>query len=103
MIAHIILLIIETIALFFQAFYFGRRQLSKVKILSLVLIFSPIVGIVLDGMYSSSGAILDINIYELIVAFIYCVFWWGLGYLLSFFVLIKETDIGKMRLVRVER
>ena len=100
MITHndIILFIILTIASFFQGFYFGRRQMLMVIITSLILLFSSLVFIMLNGVDTYSGTILDSNIYEFVIGIIYAAFWLGFGYVMSHLVSIKETDFGVKRI-----
>jgi hypothetical protein len=97
-----ILIVIGTIVLFFQGFYFGRWKMLGVVIASLILIFLSLVIMMVNGIYIYSGAILDTNIYKLVVATIYCAFWLGLGYVLGRNVVMKESYI-RVSIVNVER
>jgi len=42
------------------------------------------------------------TIYEVIVAIIYAASFLGFGYVMSHFVLVKETDIGKVKIIKIE-
>ena len=94
-----ILVLIGTILIFYQGFYLGRRQMIRVIIISLIILFSSIISIVLNGVY-----VLDekMTMYNIIVAIIYVAFWLGLGFVMSHFVLIKEGDIGKVKRMKID-
>lgn len=94
-----ILVLIGTILILLQGFYLGRRKMIRVIIISLMILFSSIISIVLNGVY-----ILDekMTMYNIIVAIIYVAFWWGLGFVMSHFVLIKEGDIGKVKRMKID-
>ena len=97
-----ILFVIMTIGLFFQGFYIGRRQMIRVAMASLTIILSTLTSVTLNGLYTYSGALLDINTYEAAVAIIYIAFWWGLGYFMSHLVLIKESNICKVERMKIK-
>jgi hypothetical protein len=97
-----IILLVTTIAIFCQGFYLGRRQMLRFGIASLTLLLLSITSITLNGLYTYSGAILDVNTYEAVVAIIYVAFWWGLGYFISHLVLIKENNICKVEIMKVK-
>lgn len=95
-----IIFVIVTIGIFFQGFYIGRRQITRFVIVSLILLLSFTVSIMKNGIYTYSGAILDVNIYDALIATIYVSFWWGFGFMISHFILITEKDIGKIKIKR---
>lgn len=76
-----ILFVITTVVLFLQGFYFGRKQILRLVIVSLMMLLSDLVSIMLNGMHTYSGAILDINIYEATVVVVYVFSFWGIGYM----------------------
>lgn len=84
-----IIFAIITIVTFLQGFYFGRRQLINVVIVSLIAILSSSVSIIIHGAYT-----LDYTMYEVIIVVIYVIFLWVLGFVISGFTVIKEGDIG---------
>ncbi len=94
-----ILVLIGTILIFSQGFYFGRRQMLRVMIISLIMIFLSMIGIVLNGVYTLDE---KMTMYKIIAAIIYVAFWWGLGFVMSHFVLIKEGDIGKVKRIKID-
>ena len=73
-----IIILIETIVIFFHGFYFGRRHTQMLLVTSLILLLSSLVSIILHGVYT-----IDFKIYEAIIVIIYIFFWWGLGYYIS--------------------
>lgn len=93
-----IIIVTGTIMLFFQGFYFGRRQMLRLLIISLVILLTSVVSIIINGVYT-----LDFTIHEVIIAIIYVSFWWGLGYVVSHVVVIKEGDIGKVKMLKVKK
>lgn len=101
-----ILFLIITAALFFQGFYFAKRQVWRVVIVSLMLIISDMVGIMLSGVYTLPDAILHTNIHDLAGPIIYVVFWWGLGYITGYItcrlILIRDGDIGEVKRIKLE-
>ena len=96
-----ILFVIITAVLFFQGFYFARKQLLRIVIVSLIMLISDIVSINLYGMHTLSGDIL-VNIHELATVIIYVIFLWGFGYFVGHFVLIRENDIGKVKRMKLD-
>lgn len=97
-----ILLVIVTTALFFQGFYVGRRQLLRFMIVSLIMLLSSLANIILNGVYTYSGAIFDMNMYQIVTVIVYLVSWWGLGYMVSHLVLVKDGDIGKVAIMKIK-
>ena len=87
---------ILTFCLFFQGFYFGRRQMWRVLIISLVLFVSSAISIVVHGIYT-----LDMTIYEIIMGAMYTILLWWIGYTMSHIIVIKETDIGKVERIHI--
>jgi hypothetical protein len=100
---EVILVVITTVVLFLQGFYFGKRQILRLVIVSLMLILFDLVSIVSSGVYTYSGAILNASKYQAAVAIIYVVFWWGLGYIASHLVLVREKDIGKVTILKIRQ
>jgi len=87
---------ILTFCLFFQGFYFGRRQMWRVLIISLVLLVSSAISIALHGIYT-----LDITIIEIIMGIMYALLLWWIGYTMSHIIVIKEADIGKVERIHI--
>jgi hypothetical protein len=98
----IILLTIVTISLFFQGFYVGRRQVVRFMIVSLMMLLSSLTSVAINGVYTYSGAIFDMNVYEIVTAIVYLVSWWGLGYMISHLVLVRDGDIGKVAIMKIK-
>ena len=97
-----ILFVISVISHFSLGFYLGRRNALGFLIASLVLFLSSLTSITLNGLYTYSGAILDVNVYEAVVAIIYIAFLWGLGYITSYFLLIKKDNICKVERMNIK-
>ncbi len=89
--------IIVSVCLFFQGFYFGRRQILRLSLISLVIVMSSMASIVIHGKYS-----LDETIYDVIVGIIYVYFLWGVGYMMSHIIEVKEKDIAKVKRLNIE-
>ena len=88
---------ILTFCLFFQGFYFGRRQMWRFLIVSTVLLVSSIISIVMHGgIYT-----FDVTISEVIIDVAYTLFVWYIGYKMSYVIVIKETDIGKIERINI--
>lgn len=97
-----ILFMITTVALFLQGFYFGRKQVVRVLIVSLILIASDLVSIMTRGiLYTLPDTISHINVHN-VAPVIYVIFWWGLGFVAGHFVLIKESDFGKVKRMKLD-
>ena len=97
-----ILFVLMTIVLFLQGFYFGKRQFLRVVIVSLVFILSDLAIIVSKGDYTYPYNI-HASMYEIVVGIVYVVFWFGLGYLASHLVIIREGDIGKVKILKIDK
>ncbi len=89
--------VIVSVCLFFQGFYFGRRQMLRLSLISLVMVISSITSIVIHGKYS-----LDVTIFDVIAGIIYVSFLWGVGYVMSHIIEVKETDIAKVKRLNIE-
>ena len=87
---------ILTFCLFFQGFYFGRRQMWRVLIISLLLLVSSAISIVLHGIYT-----LDMTIYEIIMGIMYALLLWWIGYKMSRVIVVKEGDIGIVKRLNI--
>lgn len=95
-----ILFAIITFALFFQGFYFGRKQFGRVVIVSLVLLASDIM---MRRVYTLPDVTSHIKTYDIVIPVIYVIFWWGLGYIAGHIILIRDNDIGKVKRIRLEK
>lgn len=100
---EVVLVVIITVVLILQGFYFGKRQILRLVIVSLILILFDLAIIVSNGVYTYSGVILDVNKYQAAVAIIYVVSWWGLGYIASHLVLVTEEDTGKVAILKIRQ
>jgi hypothetical protein len=97
-----ILFLIITAALFFQGFYFAKKQMWRVVILSLILIISDKVSILLSGVYTLQEAV---SVHDVVWPIIYVVFWWGLGYVTGYIIghlILIRRDFGKVKRVKLE-
>jgi hypothetical protein len=99
-IGEVILVVITTVVLFLQGFYFGKRQIRRLVIVSLVLIVFDLEIVVSNGIYIYSVAMLNADKYEASVAIIYAISWWGLGFIVSHLILVTEKDIGKVKRIK---
>lgn len=97
-----ILFLIITAVLFFQGFYVARKQVWRVVIVSLILIILDLVSIMSNGDYTLSDATLNITVHNVVGVIIYAIFWWGLGYIMGHFILIRDGDIGKVKIIKLE-
>lgn len=89
---------ILTFCLFFQGFYFERRQMWRLLIISLVLLVSSAISIVLHGIYT-----LNMTISEVIIDVAYALLIWYIGYKMSRVIVIRETDIGKVKRMNINQ
>ncbi len=87
-----IMMLIDTVALFFQGFFFGRKNSFGILIASLVILSIAALSMIFKGIYIFSDAILNVNILDFILGLAYVLFWWILGYISSGFTLIREND-----------
>lgn len=69
------IMLIETIAIFFQGFSFRRRYV-------LIMLISSLIILLVSGFGSNLS---NINIYEAIMGFAYFFFWWISGYIIGGF------------------
>ena len=85
-----IIVIIDTIAIFFQGFYLGRRSIWWLLASSLVLVIVPIIVMTINGMSTYSNIVPNMNIYEAVISMIYVIFLWKLGYKVSRITYLRE-------------
>ena len=101
-----IIFVIITVSLFFQGFYFAKKQAWRVIIVSLILILSDLASVILSGDYKFPDAILHTSVYEIVIVIVYVVFWWGLGYITGYIVdrlvLIRGNDTGKAKRIELK-
>ena len=100
---EVVLVVITTAVLFLQGFYFGKRQILRLVIVSLILILFDLGIIMSNGVYTYSYTMLNADKYEAAVAIIYTISWWVLGYIASHLVLVTEKDTGKVSILKIRQ
>lgn len=98
-ITYNILLLIETIAIFFQGFSFGRRYTLGLLISSLVILSISVLSVILDGIVNYAKILLNVDIYEAMITLIYVLFWWILGYIIGRIRRIKAENMKVKKIV----
>lgn len=97
-----VLMIVNTIGLFFIGFYAGRRNVRGLAAISAAMIGASLMSIMLNGMHMYLEFPLNISPYEVIFAIICIIFVLGLGYIASRIVLVREKDIGaRVKMVEI--
>lgn len=70
----------------------------RVAIISSVSLLSFLAITIILGVYT-----LDVSIYEVVIAIICAAFLWGFGFVISGFIIIREKDIGDIRVRIIKR
>lgn len=93
------LILVDTIAIFSQGFSFRRRHVSIMLISSLIIFLVSGLSMILKGIGAYVNTLSNIDIYEVVVAIAYVLFWWLLGYVIGGFqrVTAENVKVVKVR------
>ena len=97
-----IIMIVDTIALFFLGFY-ARRNSKRGYIVALwTLAIASMISVVMNGIRTYVDISSNVSPYEVTVAIIYNVFFCGLGFIAGGVVIVREKDIG-VRIIETKK
>lgn len=91
-----VIILIETIAIFFQGFSFRKRHMLIMLASSLIILLMSGLGMFLNGIGVYIDILSNINEYEAIMGFAYFFFWWIFGYILGGFQRITVAESVKV-------
>lgn len=93
------LMLVNTIAIFSQGFSFRRRHVPIILISSFIIILTSGLSMILNGVGVYVNTISNVDIYEVVVAIAYVLFWWLLGYVIGGFqrVTAENVKVVKVR------
>ena len=77
-----ILMLITTVAIFFQGFSF-RRNVPVMIISSLVILFVSGLSMILNGIGIYVNTLSNVDTYDVVVSLAYVLFLWGCGYVIG--------------------
>lgn len=89
---HTVLILIDTVAIFFQGFSFRRRHTLILLISSITIMSTSILSIILDGVNIYVNTISNASMYNVILALAYVIFWWMSGYIIGGSRIIRSED-----------
>ncbi len=92
------LILVETIAIFFQGFSFRRRNKLIMLISSLIILFVSGLGMILNGISVYTKVFSNIVIYDVIISIVYVLFWFISGYIVGSFQRITTEN---MKVIKV--
>ena len=97
-----IIMIVDTIALFFLGFY-ARRNSKRGYIVALwTLAIASMISVVMNGIRTYVDISSNVSPYEVTVAIIYNDFFCGLGLIAGGVVIVRENDIG-VRIIETKK
>ena len=94
---HETLMLIATIAIFFQGFSFRRRHVPIILVSSLIILLASGLGMVLNGIGVYVNTLSNVDIYEVVVAITYVLFWWLLGYIIGGFQRVTAENVKAIK------
>ena len=89
---HRVLMLMETIAIFFQGFSFRRRHIPLMLVSSLVILLVSGLAIVLNGIGTYVNTLSNVDIYGAVASVVYVFFWWVSGYMIGGIQRITDKD-----------
>lgn len=90
-----ILVLIDSIALFFQGFYLRRRHVPMLLISSLIMLFMFGFGIILNGAGVYTNGLSRVSINDATPAIVYVIFIWVFGYIIGGIQRGKDKENNK--------
>lgn len=88
-----VLVLIDSLALFFQGFSLRRRNVPILLISSLIILFVSGLSIILNGIGVYVNNISNIDMYDAIVSIAYVLFWLVSGYIVGGFQRVKVEKV----------
>ena len=89
---YFMLMIIDTITLFFNGFSFRRRHIPLMLVSSLVILLVSGLAIVLNGIGTYVNTLSNVDIYGAVASVVYVFFWWVSGYMIGGIQRITDKD-----------
>lgn len=87
------LILVETIAIFFQGFSFRRRNTLIMLTSSLIILLVSGLGMVLNGVSVYTKVFSNVVIYDVIVSILYVLFWFISGYIVGGFQRVTTENV----------
>lgn len=95
-----ILILIDSIAIFFQGFSFGRRHVPIILISSFIIILISGLNIIANGIGSYINDLSNVDIYVMTIAIVYVLFLWILGYIIGDF---QRVTVENMKVIKLDK
>ena len=93
------LMLIATIAIFFQGFSFRRRNVAIILVSSLIILLASGLSMILNGIGIYINTLSNVDIYEVIVSITYVLFWFISGYIVGGFQRVPTyIKVAKVKL-----
>ncbi len=94
-----VLILIETITIFFQGFSFRRRNTLIMLTSSLIILFVSGLGMILNGIDAYVGVLSNIDMLDLMASTAYVLFWFISGYIVGSFqrITTENVEVIKVR------
>lgn len=94
-----ILILIESIAIFFQGFSFRRRNVQIMLISSIIILLVSGLAMILNGINVYVDTLSNVGTYDVIISLAYVLFWFISGYITGGFqrITVENVKVIKVR------
>lgn len=91
------LVLIDSLALFFQGFSFRRRHIPIFLISSFIILLMLGLNIILEGIGIYVNNLSNIDMHDAIVSIVYVLFWLISGYIVGGFQRVADKKVKKIK------